>query len=100
MTLNGVSESASGYAVIVWDSSTTGKIYGAGNALIATFTMNGNDLTTYSGVTPLSGTTITYEEWDHWTRISNTASVQTQALAPEEEGEAKSLGWIAEHLVP
>lgn len=97
VTLNGSTEVVSGYVNIVWDTASSGRFLGANNVLLATFTMSGNDLTTYSGVTPLSGTNLTYEEWDYWHKTSNSYAPEVESLTPEVEQHG-GYKWLGELL--
>jgi len=99
MTLNGVSAGMSGSYSITYGNGTTAGALNvtnySGTHSHLSFSISGNDLTTYSGVVSLNST-ITFEEWDIWEK--NSDSVQSTSLhamqAQSTEPAFKSIGEI------
>lgn len=66
------------------------------------FTISGTNLTTYSGVIKYGAPGLTVEEYDYWTKISDSISPVSKGSVTEKSDEPAYTGkhWIAELLVP
>lgn len=55
-----------------------------------TFSISGNDMTTYSGIVTVSNgnTSLSFEEWDTWTKIDNNVATQAFLERPGEDTKA------------
>jgi hypothetical protein len=64
------------------------------------FTISGNNLTTYSGVKQYGTPGLTVEEYDYWTKISDSISPVREGSVTKESDEPAYTGkhWIAELL--
>lgn len=90
--LNGTTGGGSGTLTITW---TTDNVAGiahvtdqSGTHDVA-FTISGNDLTTYSGIVQSGTPGLTVEEWDYWTKVSDSfASVQGSSVTGKTDGQA------------
>ena len=103
VTLNGSSDSVSGYVDILWKDKTytSAGFYVVGtNILICTIdiTTDGEYLTTYSSGNTVSGTTITYQEWDYWQKVSNSFALKSETPVQEQDAKANSMVWVADLL--
>jgi hypothetical protein len=66
------------------------------------FTISGHNLTTYSGVIPYGDPGLTVEEYDYWTKVSDSISPVRQGGVTEKSDEPAYTGkrWIAELFEP
>lgn len=66
------------------------------------FTISGNTLTTYSGVIQYGTPGLTVQEYDYWTKVSDSISPVRESSVTEKSDEPTYTGkhWIAELLVP
>jgi hypothetical protein len=66
------------------------------------FTISGNNLITYSGVVPYGNPGLTVEEYDYWTKVSDSSSPAREGSVTEKSHEPTCTGkhWIAELLSP
>ncbi len=66
------------------------------------FSISGNDLTTYSGVTQSGTQGITFEEWDYWVKISDAFSPTREEDDKRQENMTANTGvlWIGSILNP
>ena len=66
------------------------------------FTISGTNLTTYSGVIQYGTPGLTAEEYDYWTKISDSISPVREGSVTKKSDEPAYTGkhWIAELLVP
>lgn len=90
MVLNNNPIAMSGtYSITYTNGTTTGilRITDTSGTHSVFFSIAGNDLTTYSGVVRLNSTT-TAEEWDTWTK--NSDSIQTASIQAIEDRSAES----------
>jgi hypothetical protein len=66
------------------------------------FTISGNNLITYSGVVPYGNPGLTVEEYDYWTKVSDSSSPVREDSVTVKSYEPTYTGkhWIAELLLP
>ena len=101
--INNIPLSVSGSATITWVTTSVSGIAhvtdSSGTHDIA-FTISGNDLSTYSGVVQSNIPGVTFEEWDYWTKVSDSLSPEREIRFAEKpvEPEYAGIHWIGEFL--
>ena len=101
--VNGMPLAVSGSATISWitpNVSGIAHVTDLSGTHDVSFTISGNDLSTYSGVVPSGG--LTFEEWDYWTKVSDSLAPVREGSVTEKTEESVNPGkyWIGELLTP
>jgi hypothetical protein len=96
--INGTTLSPSGTMTVSWidNNSGTFHITDTSGTTDADFTISGLDLTTYSGVVDSGIAGVTFEEWDYWTKTSDSFAPETQEQVRRQEAPLAHPGsrWI------
>ena len=103
IVVNGTPLAVSGSATISWITpgvSGIAHVTDSSGTHDVAFTISGNDLSTYSGVVQSGG--LTFEEWDYWTKVSDSLAPVREGSVTEKTDESAYPGkfWIGELLVP
>jgi hypothetical protein len=101
IVLNDTPVSVTGAYTVTWKDDTSGTFHliDQSGAHDVSFTISGNNLTTYSGILDAGGG-FTFEEWDYWVKVSDSQAPEMQGSVPEKSVESAYTGkrWIGELL--
>ena len=103
--INNIPAAVSGTATITWiipGETGIAHVTDQSGTHDVAFTISGNNLTTYSGVIESGTPGLTFEEWDQWTKVSDSLSPIREGSVTGKTGEPAFTGkhWIAELFVP
>jgi len=104
IVINNIPLAVSGSATISWitpNVSGIAHVTDPSGSHDVAFTISGNDLSTYSGVVQSGTPGLTFEEYDYWTKVSDSLSPAKESSVTEKSDEPAYTGkhWIGELLV-
>ena len=94
-SINNARTSLTGSVTVTWARegvAGTAHVTDANGTHDLEFTISGNNLTTYSGVIPYGTPNVTVEEYNYWTKVSDSGSPATERSITGKSGEPAATG--------